>query len=179
MTTMLRGNQLILRPLQAADAEALTAILNTPEVAVWWEGYDFERVLDEIVAEGDGESFGIFSEDEPEVLLGMIQYYEQDDPDYLHAGIDIFVDPGHHGQKIGQRAIYLLVQHLIVDLGHHRIIIDPAVNNERAIAVFRKVGFREVGVMRRYERRANGTWGDNVLLELLDSDVVSQPDALS
>lgn len=171
MTTMLSGNQLILRPLQVADAQALTAILNTPDVAIWWEGYDYDRVLDEIVAEGDGESFGIFTEDQPEVLLGMIQYYEQDDPDYLHAGIDIFVDPARYGHGIGQRAILLLVKHLIDDLGHHRIIIDPAVNNERAIAVFRKVGFREVGVMRRYERRADGNWGDNVLLELLDTDL--------
>ncbi|MFA5566065.1 MAG: GNAT family protein [Acidimicrobiia bacterium] len=171
MTTMLSGNQLILRPLQVADAQALTAILNTPDVAIWWEGYDYDRVLDEIVAEGDGESFGIFTEDQPEVLLGMIQYYEQDDPDYLHAGIDIFVDPARYGHGIGQRAILLLVKHLIDDLGHHRIIIDPAVNNERAIAVFQKVGFREVGVMRRYERRADGNWGDNVLLELLDTDL--------
>lgn len=168
---MLSGNQLILRPLQVADAQALTAILNTPDVAIWWEGYDYDRVLDEIVAEGDGESFGIFTEDQPEVLLGMIQYYEQDDPDYLHAGIDIFVDPARYGHGIGQRAILLLVKHLIDDLGHHRIIIDPAVNNERAIAVFQKVGFREVGVMRRYERRADGNWGDNVLLELLDTDL--------
>lgn len=171
MSPILTGNGITLSPLSVKDAEALTAILQTPEVAQWWEGYDQARVLDELVAEGDGESYGIFTDESGDTLVGMIQYYEQDDPDYLHAGIDLFVDPAHHGQGVGRRAITVLARHLFDDLGHHRIIIDPSAENTRAIAVFTKIGFREVGVMRRYERRADGTWGDNILLELLADEI--------
>ena len=42
--------------------------------------------------------------------------------------------------------------HLIDEHGFHRMVIDPEVDNEAAIACFRKVGFRPVGVMRRYIR---------------------------
>jgi len=56
--------------------------------------------------------------------------------------------------------------------GHHRVIIDPAVENERAIHVYEKVGFRRVGVMRRYERHSDGEWHDGLLMELLAEELV-------
>ena len=39
--------------------------------------------------------------------------------------------------------------------------------NENAIRAYAKVGFRPVGVMRSYERNADGTWHDNLLMDLL------------
>lgn len=173
MSPELHGPGVALRPLTESDADELLRILTTPEVARWWEGYDRARVLDELVAEGDGGSFGIVAADaDGRPLVGMIQYYEQDDPDYRHAGIDLFVDPGHHGRGVGRAAITTLVRHLVDDRGHHRVIIDPSVENERAIAVFTSLGFRQVGRLRRYERHADGTWGDNMLLELIADELV-------
>lgn len=177
MSTVLQGPGVTLRPIDESDADELLRIVSAPEVARWWEGYDRARVLDELVAEGDGGSFGIVAtgaDGRPGPLVGLIQFYEQDDPDYRHAGIDLFVDPGHHGRGVGRTAILTLVRHLVDALGHHRVIIDPSIENERAIAVFTGLGFRKVGVMRRYERRADGSWGDNVLLELLADDLVEE-----
>lgn len=175
MSPVLHGPGITLRPLTEADADDLLRILGEREVSRWWEGYDRARVLDELIAEGDGGSFGIVATEpdgRPGALVGLIQYYEQDDPDYRHAGIDLFVDPAHHGRGVGRSAIATLVRHLVDDLGHHRVIIDPSVQNERAIAVFTSLGFRPVGTLRRYERRADGTWGDNLLLELLAEELV-------
>jgi aminoglycoside 6'-N-acetyltransferase len=173
MLPTLRGRLVSLRPVSERDIDDLTRILATPEVARWWEGYDRDRVHDELVADGDGGSFVIepLEGDGAGQVAGFIQYYEQDDPDYRHAGIDLFVDPEHHGRGLGRDAIVALARHLIGDRGHHRVIIDPPVANERAISVYTSVGFRPVGVMRRYERRADGTWGDNMLLDLLADDL--------
>jgi aminoglycoside 6'-N-acetyltransferase len=44
--------------------------------------------------------------------------------------------------------------------------MDPALQNERAVRAYSSVGFRRVGVMRSYERRADGRWHDNLLMEL-------------
>ena len=50
----------------------------------------------------------------------------------------------------------------LVDRGHHRIVIDPAEANVRAIRCYEAVGFRRVGVLREYwwnhleKRWANG-----------------------
>jgi aminoglycoside 6'-N-acetyltransferase len=55
--------------------------------------------------------------------------------------------------------------------GHHRIVIDPAAHNERAIRSYERVGFRPVGIMRRYERSADGGWHDGLLMDLLREDL--------
>jgi aminoglycoside 6'-N-acetyltransferase len=52
------------------------------------------------------------------------------------------------------------------------VTIDPAAHNAAAIACYRKVGFREVGIMRRYERAPDGTWHDGLLMDLLPEDLV-------
>ena len=61
----------------------------------------------------------------------------------------------------------MLVRHLTADLGHHRLVIDPAVANERAVRCYEAVGFRPVGVMRRYQRMADGNWEDGLLMEFV------------
>jgi aminoglycoside 6'-N-acetyltransferase len=61
-----------------------------------------------------------------------------------------------------------VVRHLIDERGHHRITIDPSVGNSVAIRCYEKVGFRPVGVMRRYERHISSEeWRDGLLMELL------------
>jgi aminoglycoside 6'-N-acetyltransferase len=51
------------------------------------------------------------------------------------------------------------------------VTIDPAAANTRAIAAYAKVGFRPVGVMRKYERGPDGTWHDGLLMDLLREEL--------
>ena len=51
--------------------------------------------------------------------------------------------------------------------GHHRLTIDPAAANDRAIRCYAKVGFRPVGVMRAYERGLDGRFHDGLLMDML------------
>jgi aminoglycoside 6'-N-acetyltransferase len=153
---------MVLRPLVAGDEAELLRIHSTPEVRRWWD------VPDE----------GFPTTDEPEAtrltievdgaVAGMIQFAEELIPRYRHAGIDLFLDPALHGRGLGTEAIRRVVRHLIDERGHHRIVIDPAAANAAAIRCYEKVGFRPVGVMRRYERDAGGDgWHDGLLMELL------------
>jgi len=59
------------------------------------------------------------------------------------------------------------------ELGHHRLVIDPAAHNVAAIRCYRKVGFRPVGVMRRYWRDPSGEWRDGLLMDLLAEELES------
>ena len=54
--------------------------------------------------------------------------------------------------------------------GHHRLTIDPAAHNARAIKAYSRVGFKPVGVMRQYERGLDGAWHDGLLMDLLAED---------
>ncbi len=100
-------------------------------------------------------------------VVGSIQYSEELEPDYRHAAIDIFVDPGFHRRGIATDALRTLARHLVHERGHHRLTIDPAADNLPAIACYKKVGFRPVGILRKYERGSDGRWHDGLLMDLL------------
>jgi aminoglycoside 6'-N-acetyltransferase len=165
----LEGERVTLRPAAEADVPALTAIRRTPEVFAWWRGgEDLEREVRDDLADEDAQTYVISYEGR---VVGAIQWSQETEPDYRHASIDIYLDPSVHGRGLGTDAVRTLARHLVTDGGHHRITIDPAVENEAAIRSYTKVGFRPVGVMRRYERGADGTWHDNLLMDLLSDEL--------
>ena len=165
----LRGALVRLRTATAADEARFAEIVTDAAVAEWWGRYDLARVRDELIAPGDGTAtFAIEAEGR---VVGFIQRWEETEPDYRHAGIDVALDPAWHGRGLGTDAVRTLARHCFEDLGHHRVVIDPAVGNAAAIRSYEKVGFRAVGVMRRYERGADGTWHDGLLMDLLREEL--------
>jgi aminoglycoside 6'-N-acetyltransferase len=158
-----------LRPVTGDDIPALTAFFAIPEVAEWWPGENEARLR---AALEDDDGVGLVIEVDGR-MIGFIQYYEETDPDYRHAAIDVTLHPDWCNRGLGTDALRTLARHLFDDLGHHRITIDPAAINARAIASYRKVGFRDVGIMRRYERANDGTWRDSLLMDLLAEELAS------
>jgi aminoglycoside 6'-N-acetyltransferase len=151
-----------LRPITEQDVPELLRIHATPEVTRWWgepeEGFPWSDEPESIrlTIEVDG------------AVAGMIQFYEKPEPRYRHASIDLFLDPALHSQGIGTEAVDSLARQLIEERGHHRITIDPSLDNAAAVRAYEKAGFRRVGVMRRYERKPDGSgWRDGLLMERL------------
>lgn len=169
MGPVLHGTETTLRPVTPEDGPRLAAILGHPEVARWWPRYDAERVQRDLIGAPGTVVFAIERDGE---LVGSVQYVEEPAPDYRHASIDVFLDPAWHGKGLGSDAVRTLARYLIHDRGHHRLAIDPAADNEKAIAAYKRVGFREVGVMRQYERGPDGDWHDGMLMELLARDLL-------
>ena len=104
-------------------------------------------------------------------IAGSIQASEETDPDYRHASIDLFLSAAHQDRGLGTDAIRTVARYLFEVRGHHRLTIDPSAANERAIRAYGRVGFRPVGVMRDYERGADGTFHDGLLLDLLRAEL--------
>jgi aminoglycoside 6'-N-acetyltransferase len=164
----LRGERVLLRPMTLDDVPAIFEIQAQPGVARWW-GEPAEGDLRE---KADGtEGVVAFAIEQEGELVGLIQYHEEDDPMYRHAGIDLFLSERVHGQGLGTDAVRTLARYLILERGHHRITIDPAADNAAAIRAYEKVGFRPVGVMRRYERVPGGDWHDGLLMDLLADEL--------
>jgi len=167
----LRGDRVVLRPVLRADVPVLRGFLDEPDVGRWWRpppaDEDFPFDEPELVVrtiEVDGR------------VAGLIQVLEESEPDYRHASIDVFLGTAFHGRGLGPEAVLTVVRHLILDRGHHRITIDPTVANTKAIAAYRRVGFRDVGILRQQERdHATGTWRDGLLMDLLASDLGLTP----
>jgi aminoglycoside 6'-N-acetyltransferase len=173
--TALHGARVLLRPASRNDIGDLVAIRRTPEVFAHWRGGDdLEAAVEEDFAEEDATAYVIVADDR---VVGWIQWQAEEEPDYRHAGIDIYLDPAVHGQGLGTDAVRTLARHLIDDHGHHRLTIDPAVDNPAAIRTYTKVGFRPVGVERQAERGNDGTWHDSLLMDLLADDLTPDEDA--
>ena len=159
----------MLRPIEKVHVQDLRRILDTPEVRSRWGD---EAASDEWPY--DDPSSVRFAIIQGGAVVGMVQYGEEEDPSYRHASIDIFLDPSVYGRGIGRDAVRTLAHHLIDDLGHHRLVIDPAADNEAAIRCYASVGFRPIGVMRSYERDVDAdSWHDGLLMDLLASELKS------
>jgi RimJ/RimL family protein N-acetyltransferase len=165
---MLHGDLAVLAPATEAHVPELRRILHTPEVSARWGAVDDEPgwPLDD----SSVVSFAVLVDG---AVRGMIQYSEEEDADYRHASLDVFLDPVVHGRGVGADVVRTLARHLIEERGHHRLVIDPAADNAPAIRCYAKVGFRPVGIMRRYERDRDGTgWHDGLLMDLLADELL-------
>src|ERR671921_858884 len=110
---ILRGERVLLRRGRPEDAEGLFQIRNEPEVVRWWGSDEIEEISDQFIEADEGFAIEAYGE-----VVGAIQYHEEDDPMYRHAGIDIFLTASRHGQGLGTEAIRLLARHLFEERGH-------------------------------------------------------------
>ena len=166
---ILKGDRVTLRLLAEEDLPRLLEILLQPGIAEWWPGYDMARLRADTFGSPETTSLAVEFGGR---LVGLVMYSEQTDPYYKSAGIDITLDNAHLGQGLGSDTLRTLARHLFEDRGHHRLTIDPALANERAIGAYKKVGFKPVGTMRQYEMGVDGTFHDNLLLDMLVGELV-------
>ena len=151
-----------LEPLDIAHVVPLRRLHRQPGVTKWWgpmeDGFPFD--------EPESIRFAIVAGNE---VVGMTQYGEEKWPDYRHAWIDVFVGDDYVGRGIGTEAVRQIVRMLIDERGHHRITIDPDVDNVAAIRSYEKAGFHRVGVLQSASRQsATSEWRDELLMELVD-----------
>lgn len=162
---VLQGERVTVRPVADADLDALVALVQSPGVREWWWEADDPERLRAGFREDVETAFAIEVDGE---LAGWLGFDEETDPGYAHAGIDISLDPRFQRQGLGPDAIRTVIRWLAAERGHHRFTIDPSAHNERAIRAYESVGFKRVGVLRRYERDSGGSdFHDGLLMDLL------------
>ena len=167
---VLRDERVVLRGVEPSDRTELRSFLADPSVARWWgpPRADID-VLDDWLA-NDPETT-VWTIEVHGRIAGSLQVSEEGDPDYRHAGIDLFLGPEFQGKGVGPEAIRVVAKWLFEARGHHRLTIDPSAANERAIRAYRGIGFKPVGVMRQYERGPDGRFHDGVLMDLLRGEL--------
>ncbi|MFJ1759948.1 GNAT family N-acetyltransferase [Amycolatopsis sp. NPDC088138] len=181
MTGLITGSRVRLRPAAVTDAARFEEILSHPDVARWWADAE-EPVAAQVsylLDPDEGTTTYAIEHDDVTgtdvtgtVVVGIELAFEEADPQYRHAGIDIAVHPDFQGHGLGSDAIRALAGHLFTVRGHHRLVIDPAADNKAAIKLYEALGFRPVGTMRSYERGPDGSWHDGLLMDLLAEDLV-------
>lgn len=172
MTGLITGSRVRLRPAAAPDAARFEEILSHPDIARWWADAEEPVAAQVSYLLDPDEGTTTYAIEYDGVVVGIELAFEEADPQYRHAGIDIAVHPDWQGRGLGSDAIRTLAEHLFTERGHHRLVIDPAADNKSAIQLYQSLGFQPVGRMRAYERGPDGSWHDGLLMDLLADDLV-------
>lgn len=160
---VLSGPRVTLRPMLESETLEIARRLATDEQTAPRMGSKPTTIARWI---GDDDVFTYVVE-RGETIVGVITFEEIDDPDYEAASMDIGMFAGSTDRGLGTETLRVLATYLIDGRGHHRLTIDPAADNARAIRAYEKVGFRPIGIARKYERLDDGSWHDNLLMDLL------------
>src|SRR5947208_2528153 len=134
-----------LEPLHVRHVARLRELHEQPGVLEWWgpmePGFPFD--------EPESQRYAIVVDGE---VAGLIQWGDDSYEETRHAYVDIFVGDDYAGRGIGTEAIHQMLRTLNEQHGYQRVILDPAVENERAIRSYEKAGFKRVGVLTRSYR---------------------------
>jgi phosphinothricin acetyltransferase len=79
--------------------------------------------------------------------------------------LSVYVERGWRGRGVGRA----LLQHLLPlarTLGYHKMVLATFPYNEAGVALYRKMGFRPVGVYHE-QGRLDGRWVDVLIMERL------------
>lgn len=164
---VLEGERLTLRPLGDEDVEALVPAIHADGIREWWgDTSDADRLREGL--RNDGAAFAICAGGQ---VAGWLGFEEETEPDYRHVALDIMLTPDYQDRGLGPEALRLAIGWFVDERGHHRFTIDPAAENERAIQAYRRVGFKPVGTLRKYERAPDGHWRDGLLMDLLGDEL--------
>lgn len=166
----LTGGRVRLLPAAEAHIPALAGVFADPSVSRWWPAPDpIAEAREHVEPEPNRAVWAIETEGD---IVGLIQAWEDGGVEFRHAGIDLAVRSSAQNRGLGPDAIRAVARWLFEVRGHHRLTIDPALENERAVRAYTKVGFRPVGVLRRYQLMPDGAWHDGLLMDLLPGELL-------
>ena len=166
----LTGERLYLSPMNPDDAEIYTKWVNDPEVANFMS---FRTMLISIATErkalenmADGKfGFSIVRLEDDE-LIGSIGL-EDINNFSRRATLGILIGEAENRSKgYGAEAIRLLLDYGFNTLNLHNIELTLNGDNERALACYKKVGFKEYG-RRREGMFKNGKYMDYICMDIL------------
>jgi len=162
-------------PLQTTDELALYKWLNDPRVRrtagrpTWRPAYSLEQVQDLIKEKlAQPSRFDLMVVDlRTEKPLGLIELaHIQPMSDSAQISL-IWGEKGD--QELMTEALILAAGYAFNSQGLHRLWTRVPAREEHGLALFRKVGFKEEGVLRE-DHFGDGSWQDSVLLSLLSAE---------
>ena len=83
------------------------------------------------------------------------------------AGVAIYIAPGERRRGLGTAALAAMIEYSRIRLDLYQLWAHVAVDNTASLALFRSVGFRQVGHLHSWIRRG-GEWVDVVVVQCLN-----------
>ena len=121
-------------------------------------------------SDAEPEAFGIFVVEVGGERAGTMHFERANRRSRIADLGGLAIHPDFRGRKIADDAARQFQQHLIRDLGFHRLQMEIYAFNERALAHAERAGFTREGVRRKAYWR-NEEWVDGVLFGLVAEDL--------
>jgi RimJ/RimL family protein N-acetyltransferase len=161
---------LLVRPATPADAQALAELGRAvgSEDEGWLISDDWRSAADERRYLRSLRRFphaAVFVAETPEGIVGRLSIARDSHPASIHvADLGLMVAAGHRRQGIGT-ALMREAEKWAREAGVRKLELHVFPHNEPAIALYRKLGFREEGYRRGHYRRGTG-YVDAILMAL-------------
>jgi len=160
---------LVLRPAQASDIEAIISIESRGSISQFIRPWRHERhaaALENrnfayLIAEAEGET------------VGFVIFQEVLSTDRAINLMRIAV--GEPGRGYGKPLMRLAMRHAFIDLGAHRLWLDVFAENDRARHVYRDLGFVEEGCLRDAAQKPDG-FHSLVIMSMLEDEYRALPE---
>ena len=179
---MLEGKLVRLRPLEPEDLEHAYTWMNDPE-ATYFLGMRYpisrveeERWLREAASANDfAHGLRLAIETKEGRLIGNIGLHSPS-PEDRRAILGIVIgEPEYWSKGYGADAIMTVLRFAFHQMNLNRVSLEAFENNERAMACYRKCGFREEGRLRQ-DRFKHGRYCDAIVMGILREEFEALPE---
>jgi len=170
---MMEGKLVRLRPLEPGDLERAYAWMNDPEVTYsLGRRYPIPRAEEErwLREAASANSFTnglhLAIETKEGMLIGSIDL-RNTNPEDRRAALGIVIgEPEYWSKGYGADAIMTVLRFAFHQMNLNRVSLEAFESNERALACYRKCGFREEGRLRQ-DRFKHGRYWDTIVMGVL------------
>jgi RimJ/RimL family protein N-acetyltransferase len=171
---MITGLRVRLRAIDRSDLPRYVEWLNDPEVSIWLGrflplGIDEEEVWFDTVQKRDPieRSLAIDAlRDTTWRHIGGCGLFDFDHQAHRASSGIMIGDKRYWDQGYGTDAMQLLLEHAFLTLNLHRVDLHVFEHNQRAIKVYKKIGFVEEGRLRDHHYR-EGRYFDTFIMSIL------------
>jgi RimJ/RimL family protein N-acetyltransferase len=165
----------VLRRPEPRDVDALYAWKNDPVIASLLGGFSTGYARSDIEAwiarhrDRQDEVVWTIADAGTDVCLGHVGLYRIDHRSRRAEFAILLGDRSAWGQGVGKRVTAFVVDYGFRHLNLHRVELSVLGTNERAIALYRSLGFRDEGVQRDAVWK-DGRYVDNLLMAVLEGE---------
>jgi diamine N-acetyltransferase len=178
---MYRGEHVILRALEMTDIDHIMKFYNEWGLRRWTgvplpkSKHAIEIWLEKASISDpwkDGVVYFVVIDKQTYEFLGIARFYDIKNPHHRASlGVSIY-DPEHRMKGYGTDATCLMLWVGFHVLGLHSVYLDTMEDNERAIHVAEKAGFKKVGIFRETEL-IDGEYKGLLYMDILKQEFMS------